>query len=294
MMQDFGNVLTAMVTPFKEDLSVDYDRAAQLAEKLLAEGSDGIVVAGTTGESPTLTKAEKLQLFRVVKQAAGASPVIAGTGSNDTAETMALTKAANDTGVDGVMFVGPYYNKPSQEGFYQHFKACAQVTGLPIVLYNIPGRTGKNIEASTILRLAAELPNIHSVKEGSGDIKQMSEICAKKANSFIVYSGDDGVTLPLLALGGRGVISVVAHVAGRFMADMCTAFHAGDAATARKLHHKVTPMIDACFLGSGNPACVKRALEFAGFPCGGTRLPIVPASEQDTATIRKAWEELAL
>ena len=293
-MQDFGNVLTAMVTPFKEDLSVDYDRASELVGKLLAEGSDGIVVAGTTGESPTLTQDEKLQLFRVVKQAAGARPVVAGTGSNDTAGSIALTQAANDTGVDGVMFVGPYYNKPSQEGLYQHFKACARVTDLPVILYNIPGRTGRNIEAATILRLAAELPNIHSVKEGSGDIKQMSDICAKKPDGFVVYSGDDSMTLPLLALGGRGVISVVGHVAGRIMADLCAAFHAGDAATARRLHHKVTPMIDACFLGSGNPACVKRALEFAGFPCGGTRLPIVPASEQDTATIRKAWEELAL
>ena len=291
-MQDFGNVLTAMVTPFKEDLSVDYGRAAELAVKLLAEGSDGIVVAGTTGESPTLSKDEKLQLFRVVKEAAGDRPVIAGTGSNNTATSVELTKAAEATGVDGLLLVGPYYNKPSQEGFYQHFRAIAEATELPVILYNIPGRTGKNIEAATILRLAEDLPNVHSVKEGSGDIKQMSEICAKMPPGFVVYSGDDGMTLPLLAVGGKGVISVVSHVAGQIMADVCAAFHAGDTATARALHHKVTPMIDACFLGSGNPACVKRALEFAGFPCGGTRLPIVPASEKDTEAIRAAWEAL--
>jgi 4-hydroxy-tetrahydrodipicolinate synthase len=291
-MIDLGNLMTAMVTPFKDDLSVDYDRAAQLAEKLYAEGTDTVLVAGTTGESPTLTKDEKLRLFRVVKEAAGDRPVMAGTGCSDTAASIALTKAAAETGVDCILLVGPYYSKPSQEGMYQHFKAIAQATDLPITLYNIPGRTGKNIETPIILRLAEELPNIHSVKEASGDIKQISEICARKPESFTVYSGDDGLTLPVLALGGRGVISVVAHVAGRIMADLCAAFHAGDIVTARRLHHKVTPMIDACFLASGNPACVKRALEFAGFPCGGTRLPVVPASEADTKTIRTAWEGL--
>jgi 4-hydroxy-tetrahydrodipicolinate synthase len=292
-MQDFGNLLTAMVTPFDEGLEVDYDRAAELVAKLLSEGSDGIVVAGTTGESPTLSKDEKLQLFRVVKEAAGGKPVIAGTGSNDTAGSIALTKAAEATGVDGIMLVGPYYNKPSQEGFYQHFKTIAASTDLPVVVYNIPSRTGKNIETATILRLAEELPNIHSVKEGSGDIKQISEICARKPEGFAVYSGDDSITLPLLALGGKGVISVVSHVAGPMMAELCAAFHSGDIVRARELHHKVTPMIDACFLGSGNPACVKRALEIAGFPCGGTRLPVVEASESDTATIRAAWKRLA-
>jgi 4-hydroxy-tetrahydrodipicolinate synthase len=283
-----------MVTPFREDGAVDYDRAAELAEKLTAEGSDGLLVTGTTGESPTLTKEEKLQLYRVVKQAAGQVPVLAGTGSNNTALSVELTRAASATGVDGILLVGPYYNKPSAEGLYQHFRACAQATELPVVIYNVPGRTGKNIEAKTILRLAEEVPNIVGVKEASGDLKQITAICAGKPDDFYVWSGDDGLTIPIMSVGGVGVISVASHVAGRQMRAMIDAFWAGEVERAAQLHCRLSPLFEALFLPSGNPACVKRALEICGFPVGGLRLPLVPASQADTDIIRRVCAELEL
>jgi 4-hydroxy-tetrahydrodipicolinate synthase len=289
-----GTLITAMVTPFREDGAVDYDRAAELAEKLTAEGSDGLLVTGTTGESPTLTKEEKLQLYRVVKQAAGQVPVLAGTGSNNTALSVELTRAASATGVDGILLVGPYYNKPSAEGLYQHFRACAQATELPVVIYNVPGRTGKNIEAKTILRLAEEVPNIVGVKEASGDLKQITAICAGKPDDFYVWSGDDGLTIPIMSVGGVGVISVASHVAGRQMRAMIDAFWAGEVERAAQLHCRLSPLFEALFLPSGNPACVKRALEICGFPVGGLRLPLVPASQADTDIIRRVCAELEL
>ncbi len=293
-MAELGNLLTAMVTPFDADLNVDYDRACELAIKLIDEGSDGLVVAGTTGESPTLSDEEKLQLFRVVKQAIGAASVVAGTGSNDHHHTVELTKQASATGVDAVMLVGPYYNKPSQEGLYQHFARAAAVTDLPVIVYNVPGRTSKNIEASTTLRLAEDVPNIIGVKEASGDIKQISEICAGKADDFTVWSGDDGMTLPLMSVGGVGVISVVAHVVGRDMKAMIEAFHSKDTEGAWKLHHKLLGIFEAAFLASGNPPCIKRALEICGFPVGGVRLPLVEASDSDTGQIRQVCEALGI
>jgi len=293
-MARFGGLLTAMVTPFDENLEVDYDRAAELAKRLVDNGSDGLVVTGTTGESPTLSSDEKLKLYEVTKAAAGAAPIVAGTGSNNTAATIELTKKACELPIDGVMFVGPYYNKPSQEGFYQHFKACAAATDLPVIVYNVPGRTGKNIEAATVLRLAGEVDNIVAVKEASGDIGQIAEIAAGAPDGFEVYSGDDGMTLPILAVGGVGIISVAGHVAGRIIAEMIAAFNDAETARAAQLHHKLLPLFDACFLPSGNPPCVKRALEICGFPVGGTRLPVVPASEADTKVIRAACEELGL
>ncbi len=293
-MARFGSVLTAMVTPFDEQLAVDYDRAAELAKHLIDNGSDGLVVTGTTGESPTLSKDEKLRLYEVTKQAVGDAPIIAGTGSNDTAATIELTKRASALPIDGIMFVGPYYNKPSQEGFYQHFKAAAAATDLPVIIYNVPGRTGKNIEAATVIRVAENVDNIVAVKEASGDIDQIAEIAANSPEGFEVYSGDDGMTLPILAVGGVGVISVASHVAGVLIGRMIAAFDAGDTAAAAELHYRLTPLFDACFLASGNPPCVKRALEVCGFPVGGTRLPIVPASDKDTQTIRAACQALGL
>ncbi len=293
-MADLGNLLTAMVTPFDDDLRVDYDRAAQLAIRLIEQGNDGLVVTGTTGESPTLTDEEKLQLYRVLKEAVGDAIVIAGTGSNDHEHTVELTQAASQTGVDGIMLVGPYYNKPSQEGFYQHFSRAATVTDLPIIIYNVPGRTGKNIEADTVVRLAQNVSNIVAVKEASGDIKQISQICAHKPEDFAVYSGDDGMTLPILAVGGVGVISVVAHVASADMAEMIAAFHRRDTERAWQLHHRLLPLFDAAFLPSGNPPCIKRAVQICGFDCGGLRLPLVEASERDTQIIRQVCEDLGL
>lgn len=294
-MPELGKVLTAIVTPFADDLSVDFDKAAELSAHLVGKGSDGIVVAGTTGEAPTLTKAEKLDLYRAVKNAVGdAASVVAGTGSNNTADSIELTRAVEGMGLDGVMLTGPYYNKPSQEGFYQHFKAIAQVTDLPVVLYNVPGRTSKNIEAATVLRLAEELDNVVAVKEASGDLEQISAICAGAPEGFVVYSGEDVLTLPMLAVGCFGVISVVSHLVGKQMAAMIAAYDACNNAEASRIHHSLLPMYKACFLGSGNPACVKRGLEIIGLPVGGLRLPLVPATDGDTAIIRKACEGLGL
>ena len=293
-MPELGNLLTAMVTPFDDQLQVDYGRAAKLAVRLIEEGNDGLVVSGTTGESPTLSDEEKLQLFRVVKEAVGEATVIAGTGSNDHAHTVELTRAASEIAVDGIMLVGPYYNKPSQEGFYQHFVRAAAATQLPVIVYNVPGRTGKNIEADTMIRLAQSVSNIVAVKEASGDMTQISQICAEAPEDFVVYSGDDGMTLPILAVGGIGIISVVAQVAAADMAEMISAFHRRDTQRAWELHHRLLPLFDAAFLPSGNPPCIKRALQICGFDCGGVRLPLVEASEQDTQTIRRVCEDLGL
>jgi len=294
-MPELGQVLTAMVTPFDEDLRVDYTRAAELAQKLIQEGSDGLVVAGTTGEAPTLTKQEKLELFRVVKEAVGEQArVIAGTGNNDTASSIELTKAASELPLDGVMLTGPYYNKPSAEGFYQHFKAVAAATELPVILYNVPGRTAKNIDAATTLRLAEEVSNIVAIKEASGDLEQISWICARAPEGFVVYSGEDMLTLPMLAVGCVGVISVASHLAGPHIARMIQEFQQGNIAQAAQLHHSLLPLYKACFGPSGNPACVKRGLEIVGFPVGGLRLPLVPASEADTQAMREACQSLGL
>ena len=293
-MAELGNLITAMVTPFDDRLQVDHDRAAELARKLASEGSD-LLVSGTTGESPTTTVEEKLRLFRTVREAVGHDvAVMAGTGSNNTAASIELTRQAGDTAVDAIMLVGPYYNKPSQEGFYQHFKAVAEVTDLPVVVYNVPGRTGKNIEAATVLRLAEQVPNIIGVKEASGDLDQIGAICAGKPDDFTVWSGDDSMTLPILSLGGTGIISVAAHVAARAIGEMIEAFHGKDTEKARNLHYRLTPLFEACFLPSGNPPCVKRALEVCGFPVGGTRLPVVPASAEDTEKIRAVCTDLGL
>ncbi|MFP3903924.1 MAG: 4-hydroxy-tetrahydrodipicolinate synthase [Armatimonadota bacterium] len=293
-MARFGTTLTAMVTPFDEHLDVDYDRAAELAKRLIDDGCDGLIVTGTTGESPTLTHDEKLKLYEVTKEAVGDAFIVAGPGTNNTADTVALTQKASELPIDGMMFVGPYYNKPSQEGFYQHFKACAAATDLPCIVYNVPGRTGKNIEASTVVRLAEDVDNIVACKEASGDIGQIAQICRTTPDDFEVYSGDDGMTLPILSVGGVGVISVAAHLDAFRISEMIRAYNTGNVAEATTLHRILSPVFDACFLPSGNPACVKRGLELMGFPVGGTRLPIVPASDEDTETIRAALDDADL
>ncbi len=291
-MPELGNLITAMVTPFDRDLKVDYDRGAELARRLADAGSD-ILVSGTTGESPTTTADEKLRMYEVVREAVGDDvAVVAGTGSNNTAASIDLTKRASETGVDAIMLVGPYYNKPSQEGFYQHFATIARNTDLPVVVYNVPGRTGKNIEASTVLRLAEDVENIVGCKEASGDIAQIAEICAGAPEGFRVWSGDDAMTLPILSVGGVGVISVASHIAAEEIGEMIEKFHSGDCAGARAIHHRLAPLFSSLFLPSGNPACVKRALEICGFPVGDTRLPVVPASDADTEKIRSVCEKL--
>ena len=293
-MVDLGNLLTAMVTPLTPEGAVDFDRTAEFAVRLVETGSDGLVVAGTTGESATLTAEEKLDLFRCVIDAVGdRTTIVAGTGDNETQWTIDFTREASKLDIDAVMLVGPYYNKPSQEGLYRHFEAGAAATELPVIAYNVPTRTSKNIETDTILRIA-EIGNVVAVKEASGDMKQISDICRRKPDDFLVYSGDDPMTLPMLALGGRGVISVISNVEGRKTQEMVAAFHAKDTARATALHHELTPLCEVCFLESGNPSCAKRALEVCGFPVGGVRLPLVEASEKDTARIRVVCERMGL
>lgn len=285
-MKSFGRILTAMVTPFHEDGSVNYEAAATLAEHLIQNGSDGLVVAGSTGEAATMNKEEKLQLFKVVVDAVGKkATVIAGTGSNDTLASVEMTQAAEKTGVHGVLLVGPYYNKPPQEGFYQHFKKIAQNTTLPVVIYNVPGRTATNILPSTIIRLA-EIGNIVAVKESSGNLEQFAEIIQSTAPDFMVYSGDDSLTLPSLAIGSCGIISVAAHIAGNQMKQMVDAFFAGDMKTATKLHLALLPVFKGMFIVS-NPIPVKTAVNLLGLNAGPFRLPLVNATEQELTIIKE-------
>lgn len=293
MQVNWGPVVTAMVTPFNENLEVNYDAAQALAELLVQTGSTGLVVSGTTGESPTLTHEEKVTLFRKVKEAVGKrAAVIAGTGSYDTAESVHLSQEAERVGVDGLLLVAPYYNRPSQEGLYQHFKTIAHAVDLPVMIYNIPGRTGVNVEPATLLRLA-EINNIVAVKEASGNLNQMSEICAGAPDGFLVYSGDDSLTLPLLAVGGVGVVSVASHVVGRDIRRMCEAFFAGQVQEAARLHHRMLPLFKALFCTT-NPVPVKAALNMLGANVGGVRLPLVEANEKEKEIIRKALRDYGL
>ena len=283
-----------MVTPFDENLEVDYAKAAQLAQFLLAHGNDGIVVNGTTGESPTLSDEEKIKLFRTVKEAVGdKGTVIAGCGSNNTRHSIELTKEAEKCGVDAIMLVAPYYNKPSQEGLYQHFKAIAESTSLPIILYNIPGRCGINIFPETVVRLANDVKNIVAVKEASGILDQVSRLRAMCPEDFAIYSGDDSLTLPILAVGGAGVISVVAHVVGDDMRQMVDAYFAGNVAAAQKLHVKLYDVFKTMFITS-NPVPIKYALKRLGMDMGGVRQPLYEANEAQKAKIDECLEKLNL
>jgi len=292
-MASFGSVITAMVTPMDRLLAVDYDRAAALAKRLIDSGSDGLVVCGTTGESPTLTDEEKVRLFRTVREAAGGrAKVIAGTGTYNTAHSIHLTREAERVGCDGVLLVNPYYNKPSQEGMYQHFKAVAESTSLPVMLYNIQGRTAVNCEPATIARLA-EIRNIVAVKESSGSLDQISQIRKLTPPEFHLYSGDDSLTLPLLAVGGTGVVSVAAHLAGREIKAMIQAFQAGDVRQALALHLRLWPLFKVLFITS-NPTPVKAALALAGFDVGGLRLPLIEATAKEREQIASVLKELAL
>jgi len=291
---DFGRVLTAMITPFKEDGSVNYDVAAQLAEYLANNGSDTIVVCGTTGESPTLTWDEEYQLFQVVIQAvASKAKVIAGTGSNSTKEAIAATEKAAKIGVHGSLQVVPYYNKPPQAGLYQHFKAIAHACpDLPMVLYNIPGRTGQNLLPETVARLA-EMDNIVAIKEATGNLDQASEIRRLTPKEFQIYSGDDSLTLPLLAIGGTGVISVASHLVGNQLQQMIQSFEAGQVSDALKIHLKLFPLFKSLFLTT-NPIPLKAALQLQGWDVGGTRLPLCEADEELKEKLEVVLKELAL
>ncbi|MBU9714497.1 4-hydroxy-tetrahydrodipicolinate synthase [Evansella tamaricis] len=271
---NFGRVITAMVTPFDSKGNIDFQKTSKLIEFLIKNGSDGIVVAGTTGESPTLSNEEKMALFEhSVKVVDGRIPVLAGTGSNNTYASVELTRKAEEIGVDGIMLVAPYYNRPSQEGLYEHFKTIAEKTSLPVMLYNVPGRTSVNMESETIIALS-KVKNIVAVKEASEQIDQMTKILANTPDDFLLYSGDDSLTLPVLAIGGAGVVSVASHVLGNEIQEMVTTFIEGNVVEAAKLHQKLSPKMKGLFIAP-NPVPVKTALQFYGLDVGGVRLPLV-------------------
>ncbi|ASF28876.1 dihydrodipicolinate synthase [Bacillus amyloliquefaciens] len=286
-----GNISTAMITPFDSKGNVDFQKLSTLIDYLLKNGTDSLVVAGTTGESPTLSTEEKIALFEfTVKEVNGRVPVIAGTGSNNTKDSIKLTKKAEEAGVDCVMLVTPYYNKPSQEGMYRHFKAIAEETSLPVMLYNVPGRTVASLAPETAIRLA-EIPNISAIKEASGDLDAITKIIAETPEDFYVYSGDDGLTLPILAVGGRGVVSVASHIVGSDMQQMIKNYTNGQTATAALIHQKLLPIMKELFKAP-NPAPVKTALQLRGLDVGSVRLPLIPLNEDERLSLSSVISEL--
>ena len=287
---NLGYISTAMVTPFQQDGNIDYKATEALIEHLLSTGTDSLVVCGTTGESPTLTTSEKLELIQfVVEKVNKRVPVIAGTGSNNTAASIEMSQKAEALGVDAVMIVTPYYNKPNQRGMIAHFKAIAAATTLPIVVYNIPGRSVVNLEPESIAELS-KVPSIQVVKEASGNLDQMTKILATTDDEFLVYSGDDSLTLPLLAVGGSGIISVASHVIGKEMAEMINAFNEGNHQKAAKIHQQTLPVIKALFQHP-NPVVVKYALTKVGLEVGSLRLPLVEMTEEEKSAFDQVWND---
>jgi len=288
--REWGRVITAMVTPLDSQLNVDFGQAGKLAQRLIDSGTDTILVGGTTGESPTLTDNERVRLVEAVLDAIGdKAPVIAGTGTNSTAASVALTKQAEALGAHGAMLVAPYYNKPPQNGLYAHYRTVAEATRLPVMVYNVPGRTSVNITPETMGRLA-EIENIVALKEAGGSADQASEMVRAVRGKLRVYSGDDSLTLPMMAVGAYGVVSVVSNVAGRLVAEMVKAFAAGETARATELHLQLLPLFKGLFLTT-NPIPVKAALRLQGFDAGGLRLPLIEATEEQIAAVRQAMLE---
>jgi 4-hydroxy-tetrahydrodipicolinate synthase len=290
----FGSLITAMVTPFREeDHALDVDGAQRLAHHLLDNGSDAIVVAGSTGESPTLTHKEKAELFRAVGEVVrGRGKLICGTGTYSTAETLELTQAAEDAGADGLLVVTPYYNKPPQRGLIAHFERVADATDLPIIVYNIPGRTATRIEHDTLIQLA-QRPNIVAVKDSTGDFQGVSRLMAEAPGNFEVYSGDDWATFGYVCLGAVGIVSVASHLVGPQIRQMIELIQTGDVPAARKIHESLSPLFNALFITS-NPIPLKAALGMIGLPAGVPRLPLVPATRDERDRVRKALEDAGL
>lgn len=285
-MIEFGEVITAMVTPFDHDLKVDFNLAHKLMEHLVANGSDGILLSGTTGESPTLSDEEKLKLFHFgQKNFSSKVKIIAGTGSNDTRHSVLLSKQAEDMGVDALLIVTPYYNKPSQEGLYRHFEAIASSVNLPIIIYNVPSRTGVNITAGTCLKLS-EINNIAAVKEASGNLAQISEIAKGAREDFLIYSGNDSDTLPILSVGGYGVISVASHLMGKEIKQMINAYKSTDVKKAKAINSYLLDLFNAIFITT-NPVPIKEALNMIGLKVGGVRLPLCQMSDNERKTLIK-------
>jgi len=289
----FGRLITAMVTPFNDQMEVDYQRAEELAEHLAANGSQSIVVAGTTGESPTLSVEEKEKLFQTVVQAVkGKASVIAGSGSNSTEQSIEITRRAEAAGVDGVMLVVPYYNKPPQEGLYLHFKKIAESTGLPVMLYNVPGRTSVNLSAQITIRLA-QMDNVFAIKEASGDLEQISQIINETPEGFSVYSGDDSMTLPMMSIGGYGVVSVAGHIIGEKIKDMIDAFASGNVGQAAALHSQLMPIFKGMFI-STNPIPVKTSLNLLGKNVGPVRLPLIEMTVEQQESLKAILKNAGL
>lgn len=286
MPADWGRLLTAMITPMAADGAVNEQALADLARALVASGTEGLVVTGTTGEGPTLTDEEKVRAWQVVKEAVGADvAVIAGATDNDTARSITLTQEAERVGCDGVLMTVPAYNKPTQEGLVRHFTVIAECSALHGLLYNVPGRTALNMTAETTIRLS-HVPGIDGIKEASGDLTQISEVIAGSAPGFRVWSGNDSDTLSVLGLGGYGVVSVAAHLVGRQIRELMAACVAGQNQRAAEFHRRMMPLVDAFFIES-NPSPAKFMLNEIGFPAGEPRLPIVPPSEAAAAAIRE-------
>lgn len=291
MSLPFGELVTAIITPFKDNGALNPEKAGELALYLAQNGSDALVVCGTTGESPTLSDEEKTEMFSAVKEAVrGKARVIAGTGVNDTVKAARLTEKAQACGVDGIMLVVPYYNKPSQEALYRHFSTVAAATTLPVMLYNVPGRTGVNMTSDTTLRLAA-VSNIRAVKEASADLEQISRISKDMPPDFYIYSGDDAMTLPVLAVGGAGVVSVASHIAGPEIREMIQEFKAGRINRARDIHLRLLPLFKTLFVTS-NPVPVKGALNLLGHAAGPVRPPLLDLDGADRAAVIKVLKEL--
>jgi 4-hydroxy-tetrahydrodipicolinate synthase len=291
----FGRVLTAMVTPFNEDNSVNYGLAEKLADYLINNGSDGLVICGTTGESPTLETEEKERLLKVIKNAVGdRAKIIMGTGANSTRKAMKETLTAAEIGIDGSLQVVPYYNKPPQEGLYQHFAAIALACPeVPIMLYNIPGRTGKNLEAETVAQLAHDFTNIVAVKEASGNLEQTAKIKQLSPADFLIYSGEDFLTLPMMTLGCIGVVSVASHLVGKEIQTMINAYASGNNQLAQEIQQKLLPLYKVLFCNT-NPIPVKCALQRQGWNVGGVRLPLVGLSVGQQQEVEQVLQELSL
>jgi len=286
-MDKLGRLLTAMVTPFDSQGKVDYQQARNLAQALLNSGSDGLVLSGTTGEAPTLNFEEKLRLFTEVKSAiANRGTIVAGTGTYNTRESQELTKEAEKVGVDACILVVPYYNRPTQQGLFEHFNAIAQATTLPCILYNVPSRTVANLAADTVIKLS-QIDNIIGVKEASGNLRQIAEIIQGAKGDFLVYSGNDSDTLPILTLGGYGAVSIASHLVGIQIKDMMEKFLNGETQEAASIHRRLLPLINALFVVT-NPMPVKYALNYLGFPVGKPRLPLIEPDEKSAEIVRAA------
>jgi 4-hydroxy-tetrahydrodipicolinate synthase len=293
-MARFGKVLTAMVTPFREDGSLDLDGAAALARWLVDQGNDGLVLSGTTGEAPTLSDDEAEALWRAVRAAVDV-PLLAGTGSNDTRHTVELSQRAAETGVDGLLVVSPYYNRPPQAGIEAHYRAVAAATDLPVVMYDVPPRTGRAVAVSTIVRLANDVPTIVGLKDARGNPAEATEIVAGAPDDFDVYSGDTALTLSLLAVGAVGVIGVCSHWTAGLHAEMIVAFEKGDMQTARQINARLAPSFAVESSATWvHTAAAKAALAALGQPAGPCRLPLPPLGDDLRAAIRTVLDDLGL